>query len=124
MSWKALRRDQPYAVLSGPSFADEIMKKQPTAVESVAPVSSSPLLPSYHKCYHHRLLLILIPSPPFKPHHHHHQVVASRALYHAVMIQRALSSESFRIYTSQDVIGVQLGGGRWEVGGGWWWWWE
>jgi glycerol-3-phosphate dehydrogenase len=37
-------------------------------------------------------------------------VVASKYLYHAVKIQRALTTLTFRCYTSQDVIGVQLGG--------------
>jgi len=37
-------------------------------------------------------------------------VVASKKLYHAVKIQRAMSSVTFRIYTSQDTIGVELGG--------------
>lgn len=37
-------------------------------------------------------------------------VVASRFLYDAVRIQRTLSSLSFHCYTSQDVIGVELGG--------------
>lgn len=63
------RPDQPYAVLSGPSFAAEIMHNMPTAV-----------------------------------------VVASKLLYHAVTIQRALSSMFFRVYSSQDIVGVQLGG--------------
>ncbi len=63
------RPDQPYAVLSGPSFAVEIMQNMPTAV-----------------------------------------VVASRLLYSAVTVQRAISSLSFRIYSSQDLVGVQLGG--------------
>jgi glycerol-3-phosphate dehydrogenase (NAD+) len=63
------RPDQPYAVLSGPSFAVEIMQGMPTAV-----------------------------------------VVASKLLYHAVKVQRAMSSLTFRIYSSQDLVGVQLGG--------------
>eukprot|EP00934_Nitzschia_sp_Nitz4_P003061 Nitzschia sp. Nitz4//scaffold32_size149145//51409//52455//NITZ4_002874-RA/size149145-processed-gene-0.92-mRNA-1//1//CDS//3329548054//3051//frame0 len=63
------RPEQPFAVLSGPSFAVEIMKNMPTAV-----------------------------------------VVASKLLYHAVTIQRAMSSLFFRIYSSQDIVGVQLGG--------------
>lgn len=63
------RPDQPYAVLSGPSFAVEIMQNMPTAV-----------------------------------------VVASKLLYHAVTVQRALSSLYFRVYSSQDIVGVQLGG--------------
>lgn len=62
-------RQQPYCVLSGPSFALEIAKGMPTAV-----------------------------------------VVASKYLYHAVTAQRLLSSLIFRVYTSQDVIGVELGG--------------
>eukprot|EP01038_Epipyxis_sp_PR26KG_P006941 gene6941-9495_t len=66
---QALDREQPYCVLSGPSFAKEIMMDQPTAV-----------------------------------------VVASRYLYHAVKVQRMLSSILFRCYTSQDVVGVELGG--------------
>mmetsp|Transcript_17297 Transcript_17297/g.50440 ORF Transcript_17297/g.50440 Transcript_17297/m.50440 type:complete len:341 (-) Transcript_17297:513-1535(-) len=65
----ALGREQPMAFLSGPSFAEEMMRAFPTAV-----------------------------------------VVASRLLYHAVSIQRWLSSLTFRIYTTQDVVGVQLGG--------------
>lgn len=37
-------------------------------------------------------------------------VVASKLLYHAVTVQRYLSNLFFRVYTSQDIIGVQLGG--------------
>lgn len=38
-------------------------------------------------------------------------VVASHALYHAVLVQKILSNfKTLRVYTSQDVIGVQLGG--------------
>jgi len=62
-------RDQPYAMLSGPSFAKEIMQGMPTAV-----------------------------------------VVASKYLYHAVTMQRIMSSLIFRAYTSQDLVGVELGG--------------
>jgi glycerol-3-phosphate dehydrogenase (NAD+) len=65
----ALQRPQPLAFLSGPSFAAEMMKGDPTAV-----------------------------------------VVASQKMYHATAIQRLLSSNSMRVYTSQDVVGVQLGG--------------
>lgn len=64
-----LGREQPYAVLSGPSFAAEIMIGHPTAV-----------------------------------------IVASRFKYNAVTIERLMSSSTFRCYTSQDVIGVELGG--------------
>lgn len=63
------RPNQPFTVLSGPSFADLIMKSEPTTV-----------------------------------------AVASRQLYHAVLIQRLMSSLTFRVYTSQDVVGVELGG--------------
>jgi len=66
---EALGRDQPLAILSGPSFAIEIMRAHPTAV-----------------------------------------TVASKLLYNAVAVQRWLSSMSFRIYTTQDTIGVELGG--------------
>ena len=66
---KYLAPDQAYVILSGPSFAKEIILGMPTAV-----------------------------------------VVASTYLYHAVTIQRCLSSDTFRCYTSQDVIGVELGG--------------
>ena len=64
----SLERKQPLAFLSGPSFAAEIMKGDPTAV-----------------------------------------VVASKKLYHATAIQRLMSNDTFRIYTTQDVVGVQLG---------------
>eukprot|EP01033_Poteriospumella_lacustris_P003022 gene3022-2212_t len=66
---RSLNRDQPYAVLSGPSFAKEILMNYPTAV-----------------------------------------VVASKYLYHAVKIQRIMTNLYFRVYATQDVIGVQLGG--------------
>eukprot|EP00929_Paragymnodinium_shiwhaense_P031643 TRINITY_DN17683_c0_g1_i1.p1 TRINITY_DN17683_c0_g1~~TRINITY_DN17683_c0_g1_i1.p1 ORF type:complete len:372 (-),score=77.51 TRINITY_DN17683_c0_g1_i1:162-1277(-) len=66
---EAFDRAQPLAVLSGPSFAKQIMEGHPTVV-----------------------------------------VVASKLLYHAVTVQRALSGSKFRIYTSQDLIGVELGG--------------
>lgn len=65
----AFNREQPLAILSGPSFAKQIVEGHPTAV-----------------------------------------VVASRLLYHAVTVQRALSGHSFRVYTSQDLTGVELGG--------------
>ena len=65
----ALGRPQPLAFLSGPSFAAEIMKGDPTVV-----------------------------------------VVASKTLYHAVNIQKIMSSACMRIYVSQDIVGVQLGG--------------
>jgi glycerol-3-phosphate dehydrogenase (NAD(P)+) len=37
-------------------------------------------------------------------------VVASASHRHAVMVQNALTSETFRVYTSADVIGVEMGG--------------
>jgi glycerol-3-phosphate dehydrogenase (NAD+) len=64
------RAEQPLAFLSGPGFAEEIVKGYPTSV-----------------------------------------VVASDQLFLAVRIQKLLSNQtSFRVYTSQDPIGVQLGG--------------
>ena len=64
------RASQPLCFLSGPSFAEEIVKGYPTAV-----------------------------------------VVASDQLYLASKLQRIMSNgESFRVYTSHDPIGVQLGG--------------
>jgi len=57
------------AALSGPSFAQEVCQRQPTAV-----------------------------------------VAASRDPGAAEQVQQAFSSPHFRVYTSPDVIGVQLGG--------------
>lgn len=37
-------------------------------------------------------------------------VVASKLLYNAVKVQRSLSTLYFRVYTTQDIVGVQLGG--------------
>lgn len=37
-------------------------------------------------------------------------VVAAKYLYDAVYVQRRLSTIDFRIYSSQDIVGVQLGG--------------
>jgi glycerol-3-phosphate dehydrogenase (NAD(P)+) len=58
-----------YVALSGPSFALEVAKGDPTAI-----------------------------------------VAASRNRESSEMIQRSLSSSSFRIYTNTDVTGVELGG--------------
>jgi glycerol-3-phosphate dehydrogenase (NAD(P)+) len=58
-----------YAVLSGPSFAREVVKKAPTAV-----------------------------------------TVASASKEVAEGVQKLFSTEYFRVYTSTDVIGVELGG--------------
>jgi glycerol-3-phosphate dehydrogenase (NAD(P)+) len=60
---------RPVAVLSGPSFAVEVARDQPTAV-----------------------------------------VVASRDAATAQALQQALSTQTFRIYTSDDVVGVELAG--------------
>jgi glycerol-3-phosphate dehydrogenase len=85
---KGLQRNQPYAILSGPSFAQELMLNYPTAGERMLfSLTFSQFI----------FFLSLV-------------VVASKYLYHAVAIQRALSNLYFRIYTTQDVIGVQLGG--------------
>jgi len=59
----------PVGALSGPTFAQEVYQRQPTAM-----------------------------------------VAASRELRAAETAQQALSCAHFRLYTSQDVIGVQLGG--------------
>ena len=61
--------DWEYAVLSGPSFAREVVKKAPTAV-----------------------------------------TVASASKGVAEEIQQLFSTDYFRVYTSTDVIGVELGG--------------
>eukprot|EP00930_Biecheleria_cincta_P098312 TRINITY_DN89981_c0_g1_i1.p1 TRINITY_DN89981_c0_g1~~TRINITY_DN89981_c0_g1_i1.p1 ORF type:complete len:398 (+),score=45.31 TRINITY_DN89981_c0_g1_i1:44-1237(+) len=37
-------------------------------------------------------------------------VVAGRELYLAVLVQKLMSNLHFRVYTSQDIVGVQLGG--------------
>ncbi len=66
---EVLGSGQPYAVLSGPSFALEVVQGQPTAV-----------------------------------------TVASRVQKVAKTVQRLLSSPTFRVYTTYDVIGVELGG--------------
>ncbi|MCU0635369.1 MAG: NAD(P)-dependent glycerol-3-phosphate dehydrogenase [Gemmatimonadaceae bacterium] len=55
--------------LSGPSFAMEVARRQPTAL-----------------------------------------VAAARDRAHAVLAQQLLSSSEFRVYTADDVIGVELGG--------------
>mmetsp|Transcript_10467 Transcript_10467/g.17792 ORF Transcript_10467/g.17792 Transcript_10467/m.17792 type:complete len:428 (-) Transcript_10467:1814-3097(-) len=64
------RAEQPLAFLSGPSFAEEIMKGNPTTL-----------------------------------------VVASDDLFQAVRIQRMMSNfKTIRVFTSDDPVGVQLGG--------------
>ncbi|MBP7276088.1 MAG: NAD(P)-dependent glycerol-3-phosphate dehydrogenase [Kiritimatiellae bacterium] len=59
----------PVAALSGPSFAEEVARRQPTAV-----------------------------------------VAACRDPDQVRAVQAAFNSETFRVYTSDDVIGVELGG--------------
>ena len=61
--------DHPVAVLSGPSFAMEVAKAQPTAV-----------------------------------------VAASAEHTVAQRVQRALSTRTFRVYSSEDLVGVELAG--------------
>ena len=58
-----------YAVLSGPSFAVEVARNEPTAI-----------------------------------------VAASRSAAAAERVQHELSSHTFRVYTNDDVVGVELGG--------------
>jgi glycerol-3-phosphate dehydrogenase (NAD(P)+) len=60
---------RPFAVLSGPSFALEVVQGQPTTV-----------------------------------------VVAAEEPEVAERVQRAVSTSAFRAYSSQDVVGVELGG--------------
>ena len=57
------------AVISGPSFAKEVVQKMPTSV-----------------------------------------TVACRNSDTAAMVQRAFAADYFRVYTSEDVVGVELGG--------------
>jgi glycerol-3-phosphate dehydrogenase (NAD(P)+) len=59
----------PVVALSGPSFAQEVYERQPTAV-----------------------------------------VAASSDQAAAELVQQAFSTAHFRVYTSEDVVGVQLGG--------------
>ncbi|UCF40835.1 MAG: NAD(P)-dependent glycerol-3-phosphate dehydrogenase [Gemmatimonadota bacterium] len=61
--------DGPVVALSGPSFAQEVYERQPTAV-----------------------------------------VAASADMAAAEQVQQAFSAAHFRVYTSDDVMGVQLGG--------------
>jgi glycerol-3-phosphate dehydrogenase (NAD(P)+) len=61
--------DRSVVALSGPSFAAEVARRQPTAV-----------------------------------------VAASRDVLAAQLVQETLSSPSFRVYSHDDVIGVELGG--------------
>jgi glycerol-3-phosphate dehydrogenase (NAD(P)+) len=66
---ESLGGDRGYAVLSGPSFAEEVARGLPTAL-----------------------------------------VVASESRELAERVQELLSSNSLRVYTNQDVVGVQLAG--------------
>ncbi len=58
-----------FVALSGPSFAAEVARNEPTAI-----------------------------------------VAASKREAAAMLVQRSLSSSSFRVYTNDDVVGVELGG--------------
>ena len=58
-----------YACLAGPSFAQEVFRKYPTAV-----------------------------------------TIACRDMSHAELLQRLFYTEFFRVYITQDLIGVELGG--------------
>ncbi|HOK03675.1 MAG TPA: NAD(P)H-dependent glycerol-3-phosphate dehydrogenase [Victivallales bacterium] len=64
-----VKKSKAYAVLSGPSHAEEVSVNQPTAV-----------------------------------------VVASKSKEYAILIQKIFMNKNFRVYTSNDVIGVELGG--------------
>lgn len=60
---------EKYSIISGPSHAEEVFKKVPTAV-----------------------------------------VTASEDPELAIMVQRIFSTEEFRVYTSNDVVGCEIGG--------------
>lgn len=60
---------RPVVAISGPSFAEEVVRRQPTAIVAASVDESA-----------------------------------------AVIVQDALSNSSFRVYTSDDVAGVELGG--------------
>ena len=62
-------RELAFAVLSGPSFAQDVARRMPTAV-----------------------------------------VIASQDQASATVVQEALATPYFRTYTSQDVVGVEIGG--------------
>lgn len=64
-----VNKKQNYSVLSGPSFASEVMAGLPTAV-----------------------------------------TIASEDINHAKFWQKHFHNDYFRVYTSDDIIGVQLGG--------------
>jgi len=64
-----VKESKAYAVLSGPSHAEEVSVNQPTAV-----------------------------------------VVASENKEYAMWIQKIFMNKNFRVYTSNDLIGVELGG--------------
>lgn len=66
---RATLADHPVAALSGPSFAEEVARRLPTAV-----------------------------------------VAASEAVSIAENVQTLFSSDTFRVYTTDDVVGVELGG--------------
>ena len=66
---EVLGKDHDYAILAGPSHAEELIQDMPTAV-----------------------------------------VAASTSDSLAKLVQDAFMNQSFRIYTSHDVIGVELGG--------------
>lgn len=67
--YQELGKDNSYAILSGPSHAEEVIKKMPTAI-----------------------------------------VCASNDLKLAKEIQEIFNSDWFRVYTSEDLVGVELGG--------------
>jgi len=66
---KVLERPQPLAIISGPSFAKELLEQQPTAVVS-----------------------------------------ASEDRELAIQVQLLFASPALRVYTSNDVVGVEIGG--------------
>lgn len=66
---RELRPDQPCAVISGPSFALEVARRQPTAL-----------------------------------------VAASRSAELAATVVDALHSDALRVYTTDDIVGVEVGG--------------
>ena len=69
LCFEILGDDTRYAVLSGPSHAEEVSRKVPTAV-----------------------------------------VVGSRRAETAERVRDAFMNENFRVYTSDDVVGIELGG--------------
>lgn len=93
-----LKKQHPMAFLSGPSFAKELVEEQPTAGKKET------------FCYLRMVFLVYFTCSYLSPSFFLVVVVASESDALCSAVQNIFLSPRLRVYTSNDVIGTEVGG--------------